>query len=140
MLVRTDPFRELDLLAQQLLNTAPRPAMMPIDAYRKDDTFFVHFDLPGVDPDRIELTIEQNTLTVRAERPGPDEENVEMLVAERPRGLFARQLLLSDTLDRDRIEADYDAGVLTLRIAVAEQATPRRVQVTSSGGKKTITP
>jgi HSP20 family protein len=140
MLVPADPFRELDRLTRQLLSTAPRPAMMPMDAYRQNDTFFIHFDLPGVDPDSIDLIVEQNTLTVRAERPGLDEEKVEMLVAERPRGAFSRQLLLSDTLDPDRIEADYEAGVLTLRIPVAQQAKPRRVQVTSSGGHKVINP
>jgi HSP20 family protein len=140
MLVPADPFRELDRLTRQLLSTATRPVMMPMDAYRQDDTFFVHFDLPGVDPDSIDLIVEQNTLTVRAERPGLGEETVEMLVAERPRGTFSRQLLLSDTLDPDRIEADYEAGVLTLRIPVAQQAKPRRVQVTSSGGHRVINP
>jgi len=138
MLVPTD--REFDRLTQHLLSTAARPTTMPMDAYRLEDTFLVHFDLPGVDPDRINLTVEQNTLTVRAERPGPDEDKVEMVVAERPRGTFSRQLLLSNTLDPDRIEADYDAGVLTLRIPVAQQAKPRRVQVTSSGGHDVINP
>jgi len=140
MLVHTDPFRELDRLTQQFLSTAARPTMMPMDAYRQDDTFFVHFDLPGVDPDSIDLIVEQNTLTVRAERPGLDEDKVDVVVAERPRGAFSRQLLLSDTLDPDRIEADYDAGVLTLRIPVAQQAKPRRVQVTSTGGRRVINP
>jgi HSP20 family protein len=138
MLVPTD--REFDRLTQQLLSAAARPTTMPMDAYRQEDTFFVHFDLPGVDSDSINLTVEQNTLTVRAERPGLDEGKVEMVVAERPRGTFSRQLLLSNTLDPDRIEADYDAGVLTLRIPVAQQAKPRRVQVTSSGGHKVINP
>jgi HSP20 family protein len=140
MLVPADQFREFDRLTRQLLSTATRPAMMPMDAYRQDDTFFVHFDLPGVHPESIDLIVEQNTLTVRAERPGLDEEKVEMLVAERPRGTFSRQLLLSDTLDPDRIEADYEAGVLTLRIPVVQAAKPRRVQVISSGGHKVINP
>jgi HSP20 family protein len=138
MLVPTD--REFDRLTQHLLSTAARPTTMPMDAYRLEDTFCVHFDLPGVDPDRINLTVELNTLTVRAERPGPDEDKVEMVVAERPRGTLSRQLLLSNTLDPDRIEAEYDAGVLTLRIPVAQQAKPRRVQVTSSGTHDVINP
>ena len=138
MLVPTD--REFDRLTQQLLSTAARQTTMPMDAYRQQDTFFVQFDLPGVNSDSINLTVEQNTLTVRAERPGLDEDKVEMVVAERPRGTFSRQLLLSNTLDPDRIQADYDAGVLTLRIPVAQQAKPRRVQVTSSGGHQVINP
>ena len=134
MLMRTDPFREFDRFAQQVLGsgqgTWSRPTAMPMDAYRHGDDFVVEFDLPGVDPDAIELSVERNVLTVRAERrPSRREENVEMQVSERPLGVYSRQLFLGDTLDTDRIAADYAAGVLTLRIPVAERAKPRTISV-----------
>ncbi len=134
MLMRTDPFRELDRLAQQAFGTMNRPAVMPMDAYRNGDSFLVQFDLPGVNPDAVELTVEKNVLTVRAERTKPTGEGVEMLVAERPQGTFTRQMFLGETLDTEKIEAQYDAGVLTLTIPVAEQAKPRKVEISSSGG------
>ena len=137
MLMRTDPFRELDRLAQQVLGnqagTWSRPTAMPMDAYRVGDTFVVAFDLPGVDPAAIDLDVERNVLTVKAERrPVQTGEHVEMQVAERPLGVFSRQLFLGDTLDTDSIEAHYDAGVLTLRIPVAEAAKPRRISIGES--------
>ena len=129
MLMRTDPFRDLDRLAQQVLGTPARPAAMPIDAYRRGDEFVVEFDLPGVDADSIELTVEKNVLTVHAERRRVGRRGVELLVGERPHGTFSRQLFLGDTLDTERIEADYVDGVLTLRLPVAEKAKPRRVEI-----------
>jgi len=129
MLMRFDPFRELDRWTQQLNDAATRPAAMPMDAYRRGDRFFVHFDLPGVDPDGVELTVERNVLTVRAERTTVRAEGDEALVTERPVGTFSRQLFLGETLDADRIEASYDRGVLTLAIPVAEQAKPRRLAI-----------
>jgi len=131
MLMRTDPFRDMDRLAQQLLGTAARPAAMPMDAYRKGDTFYVQFDLPGTTLDSIDLTVEHNVLSVRAERAGV-EEDVEMIAAERPAGTFTRQIFLGDTLDAENVEADYTAGVLTLRIPVREEAKPRKVAISSS--------
>ncbi|WP_208900625.1 Hsp20/alpha crystallin family protein [Streptomyces incarnatus] len=136
MLMRTDPFRELDRLTQQLLGDATRPAAMPMDAYRAGDDFLVHFDLPGIDPETIELDVERNVLNVRAERRSPAPEDAEMLVAERPTGTFTRQLFLGETLDVDRIDASYEAGVLTLRIPVAEQAKPRRIQISGGTGDR----
>ena len=133
MLMRTDPFRELDRLTQQLFGangTTTRPAVMPMDAYRAGEQFVVHFDLPGVDPASIDLDVEHNVLTVKAERTPTYGEDAELQVAERPRGVFSRQLFLGDTLDAERIEADYDAGVLTLRIPIAEKAKPRKIQIT----------
>ena len=127
--MRTDPFRDFDRLAQQAMGTRARPAAMPIDAYRKGDSFLVQFDLPGVSPDSIELTVERNVLTVHAERTRTESDDVEMVIAERPQGTFSRQLFLGDTLDGDNIKADYAAGVLTLSIPVAERAKPRRVAV-----------
>ena len=135
MLMRTDPFRELDRLSQQVFGTAgtpARPSVMPIDAWRNGDVFTVEFDLPGVDPGSIDLDVERNVVTVKAERPLRNE-NVEMIAAERPRGLFSRQLVLGDNLDTGRIEAGYDAGVLTLTIPVAERAKPRKIAVTHAG-------
>src|SRR3954462_11783672 len=129
MLMRTDPFRELDRLTQQVLGTAMRPTAMPMDAYRKDDSFLVQFDLPGIDPESIDLTVERNVLTVHASRTRPSGEEVEMLAAERPHGSFSRQLFLGDTLDVDALQADYTDGVLTLRIPVAERAKPRKVSI-----------
>lgn len=132
MLIRTtDPFRDFDRLAQQLLGTTNRPAVMPMDAWREGDTFTIEFDLPGVAPDSIDLDVERNVLTVRAERVSRNGD-WEMLASERPRGIFSRQLVLGDNLDLERIEAAYDGGVLRLRVPVAEKAKPRKIEVTSS--------
>jgi HSP20 family protein len=141
MLMRTDPFRQLDRLTQQVFNNAvgtwSRPTAMLMDAYRAGDEFVVAFDLPGVDPDAIELDIERNVLTVKAERrPIVSTESVEMQVSERPLGVFSRQLFLGDTLNTDQIKADYDAGVLTLRISIAEQAKPRKIEIGSGQGTR----
>ncbi len=134
MLMRTDPFRELDRLSQQVFGTQgtlARPAVMPMDAWRDGDTFVVELDLPGVAPDSIDLDVERNVLTVKAERAGRDDDT-ELIAAERPRGVFSRQLILGDTLDTERVAASYDAGVLTLRIPVAEQAKPRKITISSN--------
>lgn len=138
LLMRTDPFRELDRLTQQLFRgngTVAYPAGMPMDAWRDGDTFVVEFDLPGIAAEAIELDVERNVVTVRAERPARSETQ-EMLAAERPRGTFSRQLVLGDNLDTEHIEASYDAGVLTLRIPVAEQAKPRKIEITSAGSDR----
>jgi|SRR5882757_1432662 len=128
MLMRTDPFRELDRFAQQVLGTTARPAAMPMDAWREGEDFVVEFDLPGIDADSLDIDIERNVVTVRAERPGVNP-NREMLASERPRGVFSRQLVLGDNLDTDRIEASYREGVLSLRIPVAERAKPRKISI-----------
>ncbi|GGM77410.1 hypothetical protein GCM10011609_11630 [Lentzea pudingi] len=131
--MRTDPFRELDRLTQQVLGSAgtwSRPTAMPMDAYRDGDEFVVAFDLPGVAPDAIDLDVERNVLTVKAER-RPVGKDVEMQVSERPLGVFSRQLFLGDSLDTDRIDAQYDAGVLTLRIPIAERAKPRKIAISA---------
>jgi HSP20 family protein len=135
MLMRTDPFRDLDRLTQQVFGTAARPAAMPMDAFRKGDTFYIKLDLPGTTLDAIDLTVEQSVLTVHAGRPGMGSD-VEPLVAERPAGTFTRQVFLGDTLDADHIEADYTAGVLTLSIPVNEAAKPRKVAITSQDTKQ----
>jgi HSP20 family protein len=139
MLMRTDPFRDVDRLAQQLLGTAARPAAMPLNAYRQGHTFFVQLDLPGVEQDSIDLTVEQNVLTIRAQRdPLQPRDDLEVLMSECPAGTFTRQVFLGDTLDTDRIKADYSGGVLTLAIPVREAAKPRRVTITSGDTPKTI--
>ncbi len=139
MLMRTDPFRDLDrLLSQQVFGTASRPAPMPMDAYRKGHEFYVHLDLPGIDARSIDLTVEQNVLTVRAERARTVGDDVEMIVSERPTGTFTRQLFLGETLDADHVAADYSAGVLTLVIPVRESAKPRKLSITSSDSNRQI--
>ena len=140
-IIRTDPFREFDRLTQHLLNPGrgPRTLGMPMDAYRKEDAFLIQFDLPGVDAESIELTVEESVLTVKAERPAPpSDEKIERLVAERPHGTFTRQVLLGNNLDAEHVAAEYDAGVLTLSIPLAAQAKPRRIEVTRRDDKRQL--
>ena len=136
MLMRSDPFGDLDRLTEQLLRGGRAPAM-PLDAYRQDDHFVVHFDLPGIEPDSIDLTVEKNVLTVTAKRQWARDESVQVVANERPQGVFSRQLFLGDSLDADRIEADYTNGVLTVRLPVADKAKPRKVEVTVGSGEQT---
>ena len=134
MFIRSsDPFRDFDRLTSQLLGTTNRPAVMPMDAWREGDRFVIEFDLPGVAPDSIDLDVERNVLTVRAERVAQNGD-WESLAAERPRGAFSRQLVLGDNLDLDRIEAGYRDGVLRLVVPVAEKAKPRKIEIAQSGG------
>ena len=135
MLMRFDPLREFDRLVQQTAGGS-RPPVMPMDAYRHDDRFVVHFDVPGVDPSSIELTVEKNVLSVSAQRRWEPAEGDQVLVTERPQGSYSRQLFLGEGLDPDRIEASYDNGVLTVTVPVAEQAKPRKVEISSTGGGK----
>ena len=137
MLMRTDPFRDLDRLAQQVMGTAARPAVMPMDAWREGEEFFVEFDLPGINADSLDLDVERNVVTVRAERPGIDPGR-EMLATERPRGVFSRQLVLGENLDTENIEASYHEGVLRLRIPVAEKAKPRKIAIGRGNGYEVI--
>jgi len=131
MLIRTaDPFRDLDRLAQQVFGTTNRPAVMSMDAWREGDEFVIEFDLPGVAAESIDLDVERNVLTVRAERVARNGD-WEMLASERPRGVFSRQLVLGDNLDLAKIRAGYEGGVLRLRVPVAEQARPRKIQISS---------
>jgi HSP20 family protein len=131
MLMRFDPFRELDRLTQATW-AQNRPAMA-MDAYRRNGDFVVNFDLPGVDTDTIDLTVEKNVLTVTAERSLARSENDVVVVSERPQGRYSRQLFLGESLDPDQIRATYDQGVLTLHIPVAEKAKPRKVEVITGG-------
>jgi HSP20 family protein len=133
MWMRSDPFRELDRLAQQLVGagTTSRPVVMPMDAWREGDTFVLEFDLPGVQPETLDIDVERNVLTIRAERPSR-QGDADVLASERPTGLFSRQLVLGDNLDLDHLEAGYDAGVLRLQVPVAAKAKPRKIQVSAS--------
>ena len=138
MLMRTDPFRDFDRLAQQVLlgsGTTSRPAVMPMDAWREGDVFRIEFDLPGVAEDTLDIDVERNVLTIRAERPARTGD-WEPLAAERPTGLFSRQLVLGENLDLERLDAHYDNGVLSLTVPVAEKAKPRKVQVTRDTSAK----
>ncbi|HEY3239230.1 MAG TPA: Hsp20/alpha crystallin family protein [Acidimicrobiia bacterium] len=131
MLMRFDPFRELDRLTQA--SWAQNRPTMAMDAYRRNGDFVVNFDLPGVDTDTIDLTVEKNVLTVTAERSLARSEGDEIVVSERPQGRYSRQLFLGESLDPDQIRASYEQGVLTLHIPVAEKAKPRKVEVTTGG-------
>jgi HSP20 family protein len=138
MLMRFDPFRELDRLADQLATRAPRA--FPMDAYQRGDRFIVEFDLPGIEPAAIELTVEQNVLTVRAERSFEPREGDEVIVAERPQGTYTRQMFLGDTLDSEHLQANCQHGVLTLTIPVAATAKPRRVPISAGQDAQAIEP
>jgi HSP20 family protein len=140
MLVRTDPFRELERLSQQVFGgpgTVARPSVMPMDAWREGDNFVLEFDLPGIDPATIDLDVEGNVLTVRVERGLMGGER-EVLAAERPRGVFSRQVILGENLDTGRIDAGYTGGVLSLRIPVAESAKPRKIRINADDDHKVL--
>lgn len=130
--LRFDPFRDFDRLAAEVFGTARTPAMMPMDCLRTGDAFVCRFDLPGIDADSLEVSAEHNTLTVRAERHRHDPEDATYLVSERPSGVYSRQLVLGDGLNVEDIRADYRDGVLILTIPVAEQAKPRKIEISRS--------
>lgn len=139
MLMRTDPFGVVDQLTQQLFRGIGSGwggagwggGVLPLDAYRQGDRYVVHVDLPGVDASAVELSVERNVLTIKAERTWTPGEDAQRLIAERPQGVVTRQLYLGDALDIEHIEAHYDAGVLTVMIPVAETAKPRKVEITA---------
>ncbi|MGW0180575.1 Hsp20/alpha crystallin family protein [Nocardia sp. NPDC003345] len=137
MLMRTDPFRDLDRLTQQVFGTPARPAAMPMDAWREGDEFFVELDLPGVDAESLELDVERNVVTVRASRPALDPGR-SMIAAERTRGVFSRQLFLGENLDADAIRADYRDGVLRLVVPIAEKAKPRKIEIARHDERQAI--
>ncbi|MEU6864267.1 Hsp20/alpha crystallin family protein [Streptomyces sp. NPDC046876] len=140
MLMRTDPFREIDRLTQQLLapGTWSKPSAMPMDAYRDGDVYVIAFDVPGVSKEAIDIDVERNMLTVKAERrPVAKSDQAQVELSERPLGVFSRQIMLADTLDTEHIDADYDAGVLTLRIPIAERAKPRKIAI-GDGARKQL--
>lgn len=127
--LRFDPFRDFDRLAAEAFGAARTPALMPMDCLRAGDQFVVRFDLPGIDPDSLEVSAENQALTVRAERTRRDPEGATYLISERPSGTYSRQLVLGDGLAVDAIRAEYRDGVLTLTIPIAEQAKPRKIEI-----------
>lgn len=131
MLLQHDPFRDLDRLTQQVFGTLTRPTGVPLDAWREGDEFVVELDLPGIDPGKLDIDVERNVLTIRAERLSRMPDAANSVAAERPWGVFSRQLVLGDALDTEKVDADYTAGVLRLRIPIAEQAKPRKINVSS---------
>lgn len=137
MLMRWDPFREIDRVAASLFDTAGASRTMPMDAYRQGDDLYVHLDLPGVDADSIDLTVENNVLSVSARRSFDRTDSDQLIVSERPQGVFTRQVFLGEGLDTDRLDAGYDQGVLTVKVPVLESAKPRRIPVAVSSGEQT---
>jgi HSP20 family protein len=130
--LRFDPFRDFDRLTAEVFGAARTPALMPMDCLRTGDRFVVRFDLPGIDADSLDVSAENQTLTVRAERTRHDPEGATYLVSERPSGTYRRQLVLGEGLAVDNIRAEYHNGVLTLTIPVAEQAKPRKIEILRS--------
>ena len=133
MLMRFEPFREFERMAEEM-RSERRIRQIPVDAYRRGNEFKVHLDVPGVDPASIELTVENDVLTVRASRAWLPAEGDQIQVTERAQGEFGRQLFLGESLDRDHLTATCEDGVLTITIPVAEQAKPRKVEVLHAGG------
>jgi HSP20 family protein len=138
MLMQFDPFRDVDRLTQEILGRTRTSPGMPMDAYRRGDEFVVSFDLPGFDSDSIDLTVEKNVLTVKAERRFNPGDGVEVLVSERPQGTFERRVFVGEALDLDRLQAHYENGVLSVVIPVAESAKPRKVEISEGSGRTAI--
>jgi HSP20 family protein len=136
-MMRFDPFRDFDRLTRGVVSSRGT-GWISMDAYRQGDQVVVNLDLPGVDPASVDVTVEKDTLTVKAERRWDVAEGDRVLVSERPQGTFTRRLLLGENLDGERTEARYDNGVLTLTVPVAEQAKPRKVEITSGNGAHAI--
>jgi HSP20 family protein len=132
-----DPFRQMDRLTNQLLSGTRTPMGMPMDVWQTDEGFHVCLDLPGVDPDSVDITTERNVLTISAERRAEYQPGQNVLVAERPQGTFTRQLQLGETVDSENIRASYADGVLHLELPLTQAAQPRRIQVQTAGGGET---
>jgi len=138
MLMRFDPFRELDQLTQRVTQSPLTPAVMPMDAYRHGDEFVVNLDLPGVDPASVDVTVERNVLTVSAERSWEPQQGDQVIASERPQGSFKRQLFLGESLDAEGIAARYEHGVLTVTVPVADKVKPRRVEIDTGAKREAI--
>ena len=138
MLMQTDPFRDLDTLFSRFAGRQTNDGgVAPMDAFRRGSDVWVHMDLPGVKAENLEITVERNVLTIAAERNWQRQEGDQPYFGERYRGNFRRQIQLGDGLDLENLEADLHDGILTVRIPVAEQAKPRKVQVNYSPGETT---
>jgi HSP20 family protein len=137
MLMRFDPRREFDRVFDQAWSQA-RQASIPMDAWRHGDSFVIQLDLPGVDPDSVDLTVERNSLTVSAERRWAPAEGDQIIASERRQGTFSRTLLLGDGVDTDGILASYEDGVLTVMVPLAASAKPRKIEIASEPRQQAI--
>lgn len=133
MAMNFDPFRELDRMATAILDTRQGPQLMPMDLYRDGDHYVLSADLPGIDPGSVDIDVDGQLLTIRAERTMRNAQGVKWLAQERRGGSFLRQLSLGQGIDTDHIEATYENGVLTVTIPVSERAKPRKVEVVAGG-------
>ncbi len=133
MLMRFEPYRGDHPMTEDL-HSEHRLRQIPVDAYRRGDELKLHLDMPGVDPGSVELTVENDVLTVRGERTWTRLPGDQIQMAERAHGAFSRQLFLGESLERDHITAVYDDGVLSITIPVAEQAKPHRIEIIHAGG------
>ena len=129
-----DPFRELDRVAGSLFDRSPR--VMPMDLYRDGDHYVLTADLPGIDPGSVDVDVDGQLLTIRAERTTRSAEGVKWITRERTSGSFLRQLTLGDGIDNEKISAHYDNGVLSIMIPVSEKAKPRKVEISSASGNQ----
>lgn len=139
MAMKFDPFRELDRVAGALMDAGQGPRLMPMDLFRKGDTYVMHADLPGIDPGSIDVDVDGQLLTIRAERTLPSTQDVKWLARERQSGSFLRQLNIGQGIDRDNIAASYDNGVLSVTIPVSERAKPRKIEIESGARPETVT-
>ncbi|MBF6438661.1 Hsp20/alpha crystallin family protein [Nocardia cyriacigeorgica] len=142
-MLRFDPFHDIDAVARQLLGeatgTSRAPRFMPMDLFKAGDHYVLNADLPGVDPGSVDVSVDNGTLTLRAQRTAPSEEGVQWIASERFSGTYMRQLSLGDNVDTDNISATYNNGVLSVTLPIAERAKPRRIEITGGGsGPKTI--
>ncbi|MFQ6324581.1 Hsp20/alpha crystallin family protein [Nocardia sp. CWNU-33] len=142
-MLRFDPFHDIDTVARQLLGeaagTTRAPRFMPMDLFRAGDHYVLNADLPGVDPGSVDVSVDNGTLTLRAQRSTPSDEGVQWIASERFAGTFMRQLSLGENVDADKISATYNNGVLSVTIPIAEKAKPRRIEISGSSAQpKTI--
>jgi HSP20 family protein len=139
MAMTFDPFAELDRLAGNLLGTQQGPRFMPVDLYRDGDRYVLTADLPGVDPDSVDIDVDGQLLTIRARRTAETRDGVSWLAQERPHGSYLRQFNIGEGIDAGKIAAHYANGVLSVLLPVSERAKPRKVQVQSGEPQQTVT-
>jgi len=135
-----DVLSQFDRLASSVFDTARAPRLMPVDLFREGDQYVLSADLPGIDPSTVDLDVDGQLLTIRAERFASANENAKWLVHERPYGAYMRQFTLGDGVDVEGITANYEHGVLSVIVPMAERAKPRKIQVEAkAGGRKEVT-
>ncbi|GAB3520090.1 Hsp20/alpha crystallin family protein [Arthrobacter monumenti] len=131
MAMKFDPFRELDRVAEALLDNHQGPRLMPMDLYRDGDRYILNADLPGIDPGSVDIDVDGQLLTIRAERTARTEEGVKWLTRERQNGSYMRQLNLGQGIDTGSISAHYENGILNVIIPVSERAKPRKIEIST---------